>query len=145
MKKLLLLPLLLVLSACATATAEGDPEQEVTAAETARFQAMVDKDFATLERLIGDDLHYIHSDGSTDTKEQFIGAIREGVRWYDDITIEELKVRVYGGETAVLNGRATFHRQGPDGEPANLSLYYTDVYVKRGGEWQMVSWQSLRL
>jgi hypothetical protein len=127
------------------AIAQTTAEREVMETERKRFQAMVDRDFIVLEDVIGEDLHYIHSNGSTDTKETFIGGFRDGSRSYENITIQDLKARIYNKKTAILNGTCTYHRTGEDGQPNNLRLLYTNVYVKRNGKWQMVTWQSHRL
>jgi ketosteroid isomerase-like protein len=144
MKKLIPL-LLLLLSFQVLCFSQTAAEREVAETEKRRFQAMVDKDFAVLEQIIGEDLYYLHSNGTTDTKATFIGGMRDGSRSYENITIEDLKVRVYHKNTAILNGACTYHRTGEDGQPNNLRLLYTNVYVKRNNKWQMVSWQSQRL
>jgi uncharacterized protein (TIGR02246 family) len=144
-------PMKTLLIACCLAlapaalTGQTPAELELVQVETRRFRAMVERDLPTLERILADDLYYIHSDGSVDTRDAFIGAIRDGLRSYEDITIDDLHVRVYHDNTAILNGHCTYHRTGEDGQPNNLRLFYTNVYVKRDGEWRMVSWQSLRL
>ncbi|CAN5903752.1 hypothetical protein BH24BAC1_BH24BAC1_22950 [soil metagenome] len=127
------------------AIAQTTAEREVMETERKRFQAMVDRDFIVLEDVIGEDLHYIHSNGSTDTKASFIGAIRNGNRSYEKITVEELKARIYNKKTAIINGTCTYHNTGQNGQPNNLRLLYTNVYTKQKGKWQMVSWQSYRL
>ncbi len=143
MKKIV--SLILLLSCQIIAYSQTAAEREVTETEKRRFQAMVDKDFAVLEQIIGEDLLYIHSNGSTDTKATFLGGMRDGSRSYGKITIEDLKARVYHKNTAILNGECTYHRTGEDGQPNNLRLLFTNVYVKRNKKWQMVSWQSHRL
>ncbi|CAN5916221.1 hypothetical protein BH24BAC1_BH24BAC1_19520 [soil metagenome] len=144
MKQLLpFMSLLLVL--CRPVLAQTAAEREVMDTEKKRFQAMVDRDFAVLEEVIDSDLYYIHSNGSTDTKETFIGGFRDGSRSYENITIQDLKARIYNKKTAILNSTCTYHRTGEDGQPNNLRLLYTNVYVKRNGKWQMVTWQSHRL
>lgn len=124
--------------------AQSRDEAAVLAAEQARFAAQVNKDYAALDRLIGDDLFYQHSNGELDTKASFIQGIKDGKRSYDDIKIEESKVRVYG-KTAVINAVCMYYRKDAAGNPNNLHLRYTDVWVKRNGGWQLVSWQSHRL
>jgi hypothetical protein len=31
------------------------------------------------------------------------------------------------------------------GNPVSFRVRFTDVYVNKGGQWQMVAWQSTRL
>lgn len=126
------------------AFAQTPTERAVLDAEERRFAAQVWKDYAALDRLIGEDLYYQHSNGDIDTKTSFIQGIKEGKRNYDDIKIEESKVRVYG-KTAIINAVCMYYRKGENGQPNNLHLRYTDVWVKRNGRWQMVTWQSLKI
>lgn len=124
--------------------AQSNMEAAVLDIEKSRFDAMVRKNFDKLERLIGDDLYYVHSDGSVDTKESFINGIKAGSRNYDDITIDKVNIRIYGN-TAIINGECTYHRKNQDGSPNNTQLRYTNVYVKQNGRWQMVTWQSFKM
>lgn len=119
-------------------------EKEVLAAEKFRFSAMVVKDFSALDQIIHEDLYYIHSNGSVDTKATFIGALKDGNRYYDDITIDESNVRVYG-DVGIINAKCTYHRTNDQGEKNNLRLHYTSVYAKLDGRWQHVSWQSFKI
>ena len=119
-------------------------EDPVLQAEKTRFKAMVDKDFEVLDQVISEDLVYIHSNGSVDTKASFIMPLKEGTRSYDDITIDDPKVRVYG-DVGIINATCTYHRQTAEGRPNNLTLRYTSVYAKIDGRWQHVSWQSFKV
>jgi hypothetical protein len=131
---------LLAVFACAV---PDDPASQVLQIELQRFQAMVDRDIEFLEHVISEDLYYIHSNGEVDSKEQFIGPIASGERSYDDITMDNPQIRIYEN-TAIINAACTYHRTGADGVPNNLTLLYTNVYIKKGGGWKMVSWQSFK-
>lgn len=120
-------------------------EREVLQAEKDRFVAQVSKNYAVLNQTIGEDLYYVHSNGNIDTKQSFIQGIKDGLRNYNNITTEETKVRIYNGKTAIVNGLCTYFRTAENGQPNNLKLRYTNVYVKRGKQWQMVTWQSYRM
>jgi hypothetical protein len=49
-------------------------EPAVLAAEKARTTALVQGDIATLEKLLADDLTYVHASGKVDTKASFLRA-----------------------------------------------------------------------
>ena len=119
-------------------------EDSVLQAEKTRFKAMVDEDLAMLDQVISEDLVYIHSNGSVDTKATYIGAISDGSRSYDDITIDNPRVRVYG-DVGIINASCTYHRTSSEGRPNNLTLRYTSVYARLDGRWQHVSWQSFKV
>lgn len=118
-------------------------ERAVSDAEKQRFDAQVKKDYAVLDRVLANDMTYTHSSGNTDGKQSYIQSIRDGKSKYDAIDVQEQKVRVYGN-TAVINGVCVVKAMN-NGETINSRLRYTDVYVKNGGQWQMVAWQSLRM
>ncbi|NND07880.1 MAG: nuclear transport factor 2 family protein [Saprospiraceae bacterium] len=119
-------------------------KDEVLAAEKSRFAAMVAKDLTALDKLIHDDLYYVHSNGSVDGKSEFIEAISSGKRYYNAITIEDPMVRVYG-TTGIINAKCVYHRTNKEGKQNNLKLHYTSVYAKIDDRWQHVSWQSFRM
>ncbi len=119
--------------------AQSSTEKAVIDTERRRFDAQISKDYAVLDQVLADDLIYAHSNGNTDTKQSYIESIRNGKSNYGSIDVLEQKVRVYGN-TAVVNGICLIKMQ-----PNDLKLSYTDVYVKKKGAWQLVTWQSLRL
>jgi len=57
-----------------------------------------------------------------------------------DITFEDAKVRVYGN-AAVVTGGATVKGQRK-GVPVNNVTRFTNVWVKRRGTWQLISYQA---
>jgi ketosteroid isomerase-like protein len=123
---------------------ESKKGKEVLETEYARFHAMIDKDSEGLDRIIHEDLVYIHSNGSVDSKKSFIEAISSGARYYDDIIVKGAQVRIYG-KVGIINGSCTYQRKTEEGSLNNLSLSYTSVYTKIKGTWKQVSWQSFRL
>ncbi len=131
---------ILVFFACAV---PDDVADHVLQLELQRFQAMVNRDIEFLEYVISEDLYYIHSNGEVDDKESFIAPLAAGERSYEDITMESPKVRIYD-KTAIINAECTYHRTAEDGLPNNLTLLYTNVYVKGSDGWKMVSWQSFK-
>ena len=48
------------------------------------------------------------------------------------------------GDTVVLTGVAQI-KVVANGTPNAFGVRFTDVYAKRDGRWQMVTWQSTRL
>jgi ketosteroid isomerase-like protein len=119
-------------------------EEFILDLERERFKAMTEGNVQVLDQLISDDLYYVHSNGDVDSKESFIGGIREGARNYGNIVMDETKTRIYG-DAAIINGLCTYERNNADGSPNNLQLKYTSVYANTAGSWKFVSWQSFRM
>lgn len=118
-------------------------EEEVKAAEQAWFEGITKNDFAKLQKVLAGDLYYLHSTGVVDTKASYIESMKSGKQKYAAGKLNDLKVRVYGN-TAVVNGDANFEFVTA-GKPGKAHLKYTHVFVKNGGEWQLVSHQSLKM
>jgi ketosteroid isomerase-like protein len=137
--------LLILLGAIPLAAAAkvSKTEKIIQDLEARRFKAIVDVDLAALDALLAPDMSYSHSSGLTQTKTEFIDAIRRGELKYLEIKPEGLKVRTYGN-TAVVTGRGEFKTRSK-GQESAVELRFLDVYVKRQGRWQMVAWQSCRL
>ncbi|MGA7259413.1 MAG: nuclear transport factor 2 family protein [Stellaceae bacterium] len=108
-----------------------------------RMTAMAQKDIATLNALLSDDLIYTHSSARLDTKQSLIGNMESGSTVYTAVEPSEVKAQDLG-DAVVLTGscRVSVMSQG---RPNSFRIRFTDVYANKGGQWQMVTWQSTRL
>jgi ketosteroid isomerase-like protein len=121
-------------------SANGD---KIIALDKQRMSAMASKDIAALEKIIGDDLIYTHSSARLDTKASLIGNMVSGATVYTEVTPSDV-VAQDCGDTVVLTGKARIGVMS-GGKPNAFTVRFTDVYANRGGQWQMVTWQSTRL
>ncbi len=118
-------------------------EAELKRLEREWFDAVVKGDVETLNRIFADDFTAINNDGSVVNKTEINEMMKSGQVKLDEIRTDEFKLRLYGN-TAVVNGRATYIRnQKPLGQSS-----HTEVWVKRAGpsgklRWQAVSWVSI--
>jgi ketosteroid isomerase-like protein len=108
-----------------------------------RMNAMAQKDIATLNALLSDDLVYTHSTARLDTKKSLIEAMESGRTVYTAVEPSDVKAQDLG-TAVVLTGSARIGVLS-NGNPNSFSVRFTDVYVNNGGQWQMVTWQSTRL
>jgi ketosteroid isomerase-like protein len=108
-----------------------------------RMQAMSDKDLATLDSLLADDLIYTHSSARVDSKQSLIANMKSGATVYSSIEPSEVKAQDLG-DAVVLTGVAWI-KVASQGKQLDFGVRFTDAYAKRGGRWQMVAWQSTRL
>lgn len=118
-------------------------EHEVLAAQRARFDATVEGNLDALERLMADDLTYVHTSARQESKAENIAALREGRIAYRAIDTGDLAVRVEG-DTALITGLADVTLRGAAADVV-LHLRFLDVWARRSGLWQEVAWQSTRL
>ena len=133
--------LLSLLAGCQTMSAPPNLG-EVEAVERARFQTFTRADTAAMQAVLGDDLLYCHSTGKCQTKPELIAAFASKDLVYRKLTLIDMKPRAIGG-AALVNGKVEITAE-QSGQPVTFQGIYTDVYVKRDGRWQLVSWQSTR-
>ena len=108
-----------------------------------RMVAMAEKDVATLSAVLADDLVYTHSSARLDTKASLIGNMQSGATVYSSVEPSDV-VAQDCGDAVVLTGVARISVTS-GGKPNKFGVRFTDVCARRGGQWQMVTWQSTRL
>jgi len=117
--------------------------QKIIDLDKKRMEAMAKKDIATLNALISDDLVYTHSTARLDTKQSLIENMEAGSTVYTSVVPSDVKAQDLG-DTVVLTGSCRISVMS-QGRPNSFGVRFTDVYANRGGQWQMVAWQSTRL
>ena len=117
-------------------------EEAVLALEAERGRAMVAGDLAGLDRIFADDAIYTHSNGRSETKREFIDAIRSGGRKYVRMAGRDLHVR-RAGDALVVTGQADGEVVA-GGATIRLALVYTAVYARSGGRWRLVAYESTK-
>jgi ketosteroid isomerase-like protein len=141
-------PLLAVVGLCAATGISGessDAAEAVMRTEQARVAALDSGDLAALERILADDIRYVHASGMVDTKASFLRAIRSGKLHYMEWHPKEVHVRLLG-DTALVEGgyavRVSDKRMQP--APFDVNILVLSVYARRDGRWQQVAWESTR-
>ncbi len=142
MKKLTCIFFLLALGAALAASKPGDAEA-VRQAEHAWAQAALKGDAGALDKILADDMTHTHGGGRTESKAQFLEAIRSGAQKYEAIDYGEIGVRVYGA-TAIVTSEPNI-RTVNSGQPSSSHSRFLHVYVKQGGAWRLVAHQSTRI
>jgi ketosteroid isomerase-like protein len=119
------------------------PEADVEAAEKAWAKATMNNDYAALEKVLAPELVYTHSNGESDSKQMFIDNLKNNVRKYHEIVYDKTAVKVVGS-TAIVNvtGMLKVTTRGTRGE---VKVCFLHVFIKRGGQWQLLAHQSARI
>lgn len=107
-----------------------------------RMKAMETKDFAFLEKVLGDDLVYIHSSARVQTKQSLLESMKTGTVVYAALEPSDVKAQDLG-EAVVLTGLARAEGEA-NGLPLSFTVRFINMYACRGNGWQMVAWQSTR-
>jgi ketosteroid isomerase-like protein len=111
-------------------------EQEVARLADAWATAELQSDTAFLERLLSDDFVGIGPLGFLLTKQEWIAWRETGDLKHDALTLDEVMVRVYNIDAAIVICRlvqdATYR-----GTPILAQLRTTLVFVRHKGQWQL--------
>ena len=136
MKNLILMLLSGVLLSAAPAGSNSD-KQEVLAAMDAYKNAMIHKDRAALDKLLSDDLTYVHSSAKYENKADVLKltSVTENIIFFPDTT-----VRIHG-KIALVTGKADFVHS-----TTNIShIHVLHVWEKGAQGWQMIARQATKL
>ena len=94
-----------------------------------------------IDGLLADDWTVIDQGGRVLTKRQVLDeAFASAERRIEAMTVDDVRVRMLG-DVAVATGR-TQATGSYRGESATVTLRFTDVFVRRGGRWQIVASQG---
>jgi ketosteroid isomerase-like protein len=128
-----------LLAAVLPAYAQDAAGQPVLKLEDQWTDALVKADTAFLERLYSDDIVYVHTNGTVNTKSQVIEGIKSGKAKYLSIERSEVKVQDYG-DTQIVTSRAVVKVN-----TVTLPSRMIHVFVRQNGAWRMAAYQSTRL
>ena len=102
--------------------------------------AMIHKDGAALDKLLANDLTYVHSAGQLQNKKEVIDSITSGKTIIERMDYSDMAVRFYG-KTAVVRGRVDLYHS-----PTNIvHMNVLHVWINGPHGWQMVARQATRL
>jgi hypothetical protein len=123
--------------------AQTKVEQAILDLSKKKFQWMITMKYDSLEPVLDDRMIFIHSNGWSERKTEFIEDIKSGKLRYTAINVLEASVRLYPG-SAVVIGRGKFNVK-LDGKDLEFDLKYTEFYVQENGKWLLASRHANRL
>jgi ketosteroid isomerase-like protein len=129
-------------SASQGAPVESD-QQILIKLERSWNEAFYQKDLAFIQTILADEFIATYEDGSRGDKARELALAAEFNQQVESAVQDDFTVKVYR-DTAVVwfTLRIVGIRQG---QRAELTLRYTDVWIMRDGRWQCVSTQSTRV
>ncbi len=117
-----------------------EEEAQLNELEQRLVKAWLYNDWETVNEILDDDWSVIDPGGQVLNKTQVLTEAKSGERKIEAGTIDEVKVRSFG-DVAVVTGRTTaagtYH-----GQSFSVGLRFTDVFVRRGGQWRAVASQG---
>jgi len=115
-------------------------DQLIRSLEAQRFQAVIDRDFDVFASLAHSELVYVHSSGTVDNLDQYLGKCRAGYYIYKSIDHPIDEIRIIG-ETALVIGEMNA-QMIIDGESRSLRNKSLAVWAKVEGHWKLTAYQA---
>ena len=132
----------LLLAGSAVGADSADEAALAKSIETLR-EGILKQDKAKLDQVAAAQISYGHSDGRTETKEQFINGVMTRKQTQKSLAFPELKVFVVG-DTAVAR-HIYLGESELDGKQNTTRIGALQVWQKQGGAWKLLARQGFRL
>ena len=100
-------------------------------------EAVVSKDFASLEALYADDFVFTHGTGLVQTKNQWLDSLRSNDARFLSRQLDSTSIELHA-ETAVVTGRLLVCRHTEAGD-MRYGLQYVREFSMKTGLWQLAS------
>jgi ketosteroid isomerase-like protein len=122
--------------------ASADEAALAKSIETLR-QGQLEANKAKLDEVTSPQVSYGHSDGRTETKEQFINGVMTRKQTQKSLAFPELKSFV-AGDTAVVR-HIYLGESELDGKQNTTRIGALQIWQKQGGAWKLLARQGFRL
>jgi ketosteroid isomerase-like protein len=127
---------LAALPAAAATYSQPDAEQYIRASEAAWVAAEASGDPSVAQRILADDYVGVFPDGSIHGKADAVSFFKPANASLSG-RLDYVHIRFFG-DTAIAQGQETDIQPATSPFPSGR-LIFTDVFVRRGGEWRLVN------
>jgi len=124
--------------------APTDERAAVLQAEHDGCVAYLRGDAEKIANFLTNDYTLTNSKGEISTAADDIEDARSGRVHYDVFENYDMKVRIYGGHTAIVTGK-TKVKGNAQGKPIDIIVQFTDTFVKQSGRWRLAAGHVSRL
>ena len=123
--------------------AEAELKAQLQAQAERWDRAIVAKDRAAIAGNMAEDFRQIDGEGHLEDIDSFVAGLMDPQLQIAPYTVQDFEIRLYG-DVAVLSGRTHMTGSYAD-KPFETDYRYIDLYVKRQGQWKIVSVQITKL
>jgi uncharacterized protein (TIGR02246 family) len=144
--KLLIVALPLISICAVTGFAQSPPDEiaAVLQAERDGCVAYQRGDADKIASFLTNDYTLTNSKGEITTAADDIKDAKSGKVRYEVFENYDMKARVYGDHTAIVNGK-TKVKGTAEGKPIDIVVQFTDTFVKQNGRWRLAAGHVSRL
>lgn len=119
---------------------DAEIQKEILAVDSARYEAMQQRDMAALDRLHADGLVFINTKGRMLNKAEYLEEIQSGNLKFLSVDTDDYHFCIYG-DTVIMNGRAKSIIEY-NGVVNKRPRRFTSVFIKLQGQWRLVAHQA---
>ena len=121
-----------------TSSPASSAADDVRSAEQKRLSALITGDMEVSRQLHADDFQLVTPLGAVFSKEEYLGAVAAGILHYLAIQLDSpIDVRMYH-DVALIRYRTQIEIEVQGQRYPRAPYWFTDVYEKRDGQWQIV-------
>jgi len=121
-----------------TSSPASSAADDVRSAEQKRLSALITGDMEVSRQLHADDFQLVTPLGAVFSKEEYLGAVAAGIFHYLAIQLDSpIDVRMYH-DVALIRYRTQIEIEVQGQRYPRAPYWFTDVYEKRDGQWQIV-------
>ena len=131
------------LSLSGSAGAAAADEAAVTQSIEALREGILQQDKAKLDQVCASQISYGHSDGRSETKEQFINGVMTRKQVVKSLAFPDLKLSVVGNAAIVRH--IYLAESERDGKATTTRIGALQVWQKQDGTWKLLARQGFRL
>jgi ketosteroid isomerase-like protein len=102
-------------------------------------------DYSKVQGFVAADFVGISSKGKFTNRSSMLAEFKSDKDTYTSAKNEKLNVKTFGPNVAVVTGRAREKGTGKDGKTFDRTYLFTDTWVLRGGQWQCVASQVMKV
>ena len=131
-------------SGCMQDATSQDPSAAAALSSQERIwaEAYKNRDRNALNAVLADEFIFTDDEGHVYDKGQYVAAVMDVVR-VESYSVDDTKIQSFG-DTGVVVGRWS-GKMSIDGKDAGGAFRFTDTFVRRNGQWQVVASQDTRL
>lgn len=143
MKLIIFIVALLVTTPIFVFSQAANDEQTLKQIEQELLNALLKNDAPVFERYVADAFIFTGPDGGVMNKTENIAALKSGDLKFESSKVDDMKVQLHGN-TGIVTYQAT-DKGTYKGKDISGKNRWTDVFVKKGGDWQIVATQGTPL
>jgi len=128
--------------AATAAVPANETENTIVQLERDWVAAIVNKDTAALDRLLATDFAGTSPTAHTFTKFEALDDLKGGKYVVEKMALDDVSVTVYGNTAVSFTSQE--EKSSYEGQNTSGHYHFTDVWVKNGGQWQVVASHGTR-